>query len=593
MRGSSAVRARAYYSPNLRPSFRPLRRVRLLPLLLLLLLARSAPPPAPLPSSLARELSRAPSVHALNRLFRRAALAAHPDRLEAAAAATAAATAATAAAAGAAATTDDDDAPRAATAVTAAAAAAAAAAAGPVSSGDFLALRGVYERRKALLEGRAAAGEGEEGAPSAAAAAAAAASAAADGERWAASACRAVPRVRDHVHAEPQAAFAVSQMLTAAAPALPLVAEVNLTLPLLVQGGALAFTVRALEPCAACAGRGIVHPRLDEGAPRCALCGGSGRRHRSAVTSAADYTLDYAAAAGDGAQRNGSRAGGAGSSAASSASFAAQDDSCLLCCGTGSASVAVCGACGGSGHVERSFRGRVLLPAGLLHEEKLPMPQVFRVDAEDAAALAAVPPARWRPQQLQAAVLAAALLPFRVAPAHPHLVRAVRLRLLRYCGLRTLRVRLPEGEGDAVVHFPEQKSCCSEPPPRITVEGKGLPVRVPGKAAGSAVLGGGEGGAPGAPPRGDLHIVLQLEFPDRVGAAEAEIFAACFGEAALPEVRAMARVVRALRGARVDIEEARERARERERGGVGVGVGGAGDDAEAQRWWYPTPRCVA
>ena len=68
------------------------RRLRLLvlPLLLLLRLARSAPPPAPLPPSLARELSRAPSVHALNRLFRRAALAAHPDRLEAAAAATAA-----------------------------------------------------------------------------------------------------------------------------------------------------------------------------------------------------------------------------------------------------------------------------------------------------------------------------------------------------------------------------------------------------------------------------------------------------------------------------------------------------------------------
>jgi len=250
-------------------------------------------------------------------------------------------------------------------------------------------------------------------------------------------------------------------------------------------------------------------------------------------------------------------------------------ETCLDCCGTGKRlrDTHVCHECSGSGNVLRFHQGHLQLPRGLISEDRLPIQGIFTPQESDLASMKAegvqfsaappgsslaIPQVVWYPSKLRIVLdEEREISPFKLDP-YPHLSRVVSLSLTHYCKLRRVRIRLP-GTGPPPlppvlvngfvvpaedtrevfeIHFPVEKTCfrgggAGSLQHRLVK--RGLPVSILRAKTGDD-----------KPPQeevGDFTLILQIQFPDRVGIAQSELFSECFGNESLPLIYSTAELV--------------------------------------------------
>ena len=261
-------------------------------------------------------------------------------------------------------------------------------------------------------------------------------------------------------------------------------------------------------------------------------------------------------------------------------------ETCLDCCGTGKRlrDTHVCSECSGSGNVLRFHQGHLQLPRGLISEDRLPIQGIFTPQESDLASMkaegvqfspappgstSAIPQVVWYPSKLRIVLdEEREISPFKLDP-YPHLSRVVSLSLTHYCKLRRVRIRLP-GTGPPPlppvlvngfvvpaedtrevfeIHFPVEKTCfrgggAGSLQHRLVK--RGLPVSILRAKTGDD-----------KPPQeevGDFTLILQIQFPDRVGIAQSELFNECFGNESLPLIFSTAELVAEIEKIGKDIE---------------------------------------
>jgi DnaJ-class molecular chaperone len=252
-------------------------------------------------------------------------------------------------------------------------------------------------------------------------------------------------------------------------------------------------------------------------------------------------------------------------------------ETCQDCCGTGKRlrDVHVCTECKGTGNVLRFHKGQIQLPRGLISDDRLPIQGIFTPHESELASMKAdgvqfsqappgslvTPQVVWYPSKLRILLdEEREIYPFKLDP-YPHLSRVVSLSLTHYCKLRRFRIRLPgtgppplppvfengflvPGEDTREVfeiRFPAAKSCFrggGAGSLQHRMIGRGLPVsalRAKKETAGEDNQQSEE--------VGDFTLILQIQFPDRVGVAQSELFSECFGNESLPLIYSTAELV--------------------------------------------------